>query len=171
MTTITDANTMPTTRQSRLEREALLPAQCAWVMRQTQLPSQYSPSQTDEPKTELTKSAQAWFLLRRILDLRSTPNSERWTDAQWPADEAFIDAAEFVRRLPEPLNAVPHISLADDGEVNFAWHHGNMRIDLGFYGTGTFSYYAKSPTGQELFGDHVPARLPIPTDLRSLVAG
>ena len=171
MTTATSPETAQRTRPSRSEREALLPGQRAWIMGRTQLPSQYLPPSTDEPKAELTTSAQTWYLLRRILDLRSTPESKRWTDAEWPADSAFIDAAEFVRRLPEPLKATPHISLADDGEVNFAWHHGKIKIDLGFYGTGTFSYYARDSAGNETFGDDVPARRAIPLDLRILIAG
>lgn len=170
-TAATSSEPVQLARPSRLEREALLPAQRAWIMGRTQLPTQYLPPSSDEPKAELTKSAQTWFLLRRILDLRSTPESERWTNAQWPADNAFVDAAEFVRRLPEPLKATPHISLADDGEVNFAWHHGKTRIDLGFYGTGTFSYYARDSAGNETFGDDVPARRAIPLDLRNLIAG
>ena len=118
MTIATSPETEQRTRTSRLEREALLPAQRAWIMGRTQLPTGYQPPSTDEPKVELTKSTQAWFLLKRILNLRSTPESDRWTDAQWPTENAFVDAAEFVRRLPERLKATPHISLADDGEVN-----------------------------------------------------
>ncbi len=171
MTTATSPETDQQTRPSRLEREALLPAQRAWIMGRTQLPTQYLPPSTDEPKVELTKSTQTWFLLSRILDLRSTPESDRWTDAVWPDENAFADAAEFARRLPEPLKATPHISLADDGEVNFAWHHGKIRIDLGFYGTGTFSYYARDSAGNEICGDDVPARRAIPQDLRNLIAG
>jgi hypothetical protein len=171
MTTPTSQATAQQTQQLWLEREALLPTQRTWIMGLTQLPTQYQPPLNDEPKAELTKSTQIWFLIRRILDFRSTPENERWNDAQWPTDDAFVDAAEFIRRLPEPLKATPHISLADDGEVNFAWHHGGVIIDLGFYGTGTFSYYARDNAGNERFGDEVPARRKIPTELRNLIAG
>ncbi len=69
------------------------------------------------------------------------------------------------------MRVAPHISLADDGEVNFTWSQGGVWIDLGFYGTGTFSYYARDEEGKEMFGDDMPVMSPFPDDLRTLLAG
>ena len=108
-------------------------------------------------------------LLERLSGLRSLPESERWPGTDWPDDKAFIDAGKFIERLPVPLKAPPHISLADDGEVNFAWSHEGTRIDLGFYGTNTFSYYARDKGGGEWFGDGIPVSSPLPRELRALL--
>ena len=108
-------------------------------------------------------------LLERLSELRSLPETERWPRADWPNNEAFGDAGNFTERLPVPLKSRPHISLADDGEVNFAWSHEGTRIDLGFYGTGRFSYYARDKNGEEWFGDEIPVLSPLPRELRSLL--
>lgn len=110
-------------------------------------------------------------LLERLTELRSRPEEERWPEADWPVDEAFRDAGKFTERLPMQMRVAPHISLADDGEVNFTWSQGGVWIDLGFYGTGTFSYYARDEEGKEMFGDDMPVMSPFPDDLRTLLAG
>ena len=109
-------------------------------------------------------------LLERLTKLRWLPEDQRWPSADWPHDEAFLDAGEFTEQLPVPLNAVPHISLADDGEVNFSWSQNGLRIDLGFYGTGTYSFYARDKTGKEWFGDNISATSPLPKELRRMLA-
>ena len=109
-------------------------------------------------------------LLERLSELRSSPEADRWPKADWPDDRAFIDAEKFTERLPVPLRAPPHISLADDGEVNFAWSYEGTRIDLGFYGTGTYSFYARDKSGGEWFGDEIPVSSPFPGELSALLA-
>ncbi len=108
-------------------------------------------------------------LLERLSELRSLPENGRWPGTYWPNDRAFVDAGKFTEGLPVPLKAPPHITLADDGEVNFAWSIEGTRIDLGFYGTGNFSYYARDNSGGEWFGDEVPVLSPLPRELRSLL--
>ena len=91
--------------------------------------------------------------------------------AEPPAPAAFIDAKAFAEHLPHPLTAMPHISLADDGELNFAWNGGPIYIDLGFYGTGTYSYFARDGQGRKCHGDDVPAKGPIPDGLKQVLSG
>ena len=117
----------------------------------------------------LTPSPQFRQLARRLEQLRATPEPERWPSGEFPNDAAFRDAKAFIDWLPFPLVDLPHVSLADDGEVNFAWDDGGLHIDLGFYGTGTFSYYARSADVQEYFGDDVPAGSALPPTLESLL--
>ena len=112
----------------------------------------------------------AWSLLQRLADLYSTPESEKWPEADWPTRKAFEDAWQFTKQLPENLKVLPYISLADDGEVNFAWSGDAIYIDLGFYGTGTFSYYGRDSDGRESFGDEIPVTSPLPEDLTSLLS-
>ena len=89
-----------------------------------------------------------------------------------PPDPAtFTDAESFVERLPTLLGEIPHISLADDGELNFAWNRGRIYVDLGFYGTGTYSYFARDPEGRKTYGDDVSASGPIPDGLKRILSG
>lgn len=81
---------------------------------------------------------------------------------------ALTDAGQFAKRLPKTLKKAPYVSLADDGEVNFAWQWDGNFIDLGFYGTGTYSFYAKDKNGNELYGDDIPVTS-IPDDLNKLL--
>ena len=111
-----------------------------------------------------------WSLLLRLADLYSKPESERWPEADWPTRTAFEEAWQFTKQLPEDLKVLPHISLANDGEVNFAWTDSAMHIDLGFYGTGTFSYYSRDGDGKESFGDDIPVTSPLPYELVSLLS-
>lgn len=117
----------------------------------------------------LTPSTQLGQLVRRLEQLRSVPEGERWPISELPDDAAFRDARAFLDRLPFPMAALPHISLADDGEVNFAWDCEDLHIDLGFYGTGTYSYYARGTDGQEYYGDEIPAGPTLPADLEPLL--
>ena len=110
-------------------------------------------------------------LLERLAELRSIPEEQRWPGADWPVDEAFLDAGKFTERLPVPIKVAPHISLADDGEVNFTWSQDRIWIDLGFYGTGTFSFYARDKDGKDLFGDDILVMSPLQNELVALLAG
>ena len=109
-------------------------------------------------------------LVQRLADLSSTSESERWPDADWPTRKAFEYALQFTQQLPDDLEEMPHVSLADDGEVNFAWSGGVIHVDLGFYGTGAFSYYGRDRDGREFFGDDIPVTSPLPKDLTSLLS-
>lgn len=109
-------------------------------------------------------------LSQRLADLSSTPESDRWPGADWPTKEAFEDAWQFTKQLPEDLRQLPHISLADDGEVNFAWSGDVIHVDLGFYGTGTYSYYGRDSDGREVFGDDVSVTSSLPEELASLLS-
>ena len=92
-------------------------------------------------------------------------------EAEPPKPEAFAEAQAFAGQLPMPLAEMPHISLADDGEINFAWNGGPIYIDLGFYGTGVYSYFARDRYGQKHHGDEIPAQGPIPDNLLKTLAG
>ena len=86
--------------------------------------------------------------------------------ADAPGKAAFTDAEAFAEHLPIPLRDMPHISLADDGELNFAWNGGSIYVDLGFYGTGTYSFFARDQQGRTHHRDDIPAREPLPDTLQ-----
>ena len=109
-------------------------------------------------------------LQKRLSDLYSLPEDQRLPDSDWPTDEAFEDASKFVTLLPIFMSKLPYISLANDGEVNFGWDSDAMQIDLGFYGDGTYSYFAKSNDGSEWLGDDIPVASPLPDALFDLLS-
>lgn len=119
----------------------------------------------------LVKSPVAGALIARLEALRDTPISERWPGADWPVPDAFADAQVFVASLPEEPVPFPNVGLADDGEVNFLWNHDGNHVDLGFYGDGRFSYYARGQDGQSFHDDEVPASTGLPDDLKRLLCG
>ena len=124
-----------------------------------------------KPLPDVTWKTVLLPLLDRLHELQTRPESEKWPDADWPMEEAFQDAGKFTDGLPQTMRIAPHISLADDGEVNFAWSRDGMRIDLGFYGTGTYSFYARDMGGEEWFGDDISVTSPLPKELTTLLAG
>ncbi len=131
----------------------------------------YQCTPATKPVSEISWRTVFLPLLDRLSELQSRPESERWPAADWPSEAAFKDAVAFIDRLPVPLRASPYISLADDGEVNFAWTQEGMLIDLGFYGSGAYSFYARGQDGEKWFGDDISVMSPLPKALRALLAG
>ena len=63
----------------------------------------------------------------------------------------------------------PYISLATDGEINFLWMLPHLRLDLGFYGDGTYSYYGKTAVGDGFLVDDASVCTPLPEQLLQLI--
>ena len=108
-------------------------------------------------------------LFRRLNEEEARPESERWPAADPPCKQAFADARSFICRLPLCPIRLPDIGVADDGEVNFLWDGDGVYIDLGFYGTGDYSYFALDEDGQKFHGDDVPATGILPAELVNLI--
>ena len=109
------------------------------------------------------------FVLERIAGLRDTSEDERAPWATWPDERAFEDAVTFVKAWSSSTIRMPDVGLADDGEVNFLWEGADMHVDLGFYGDGTFSYYARDGDRKEYTDDDVPAHVGLPKDLLAIL--
>ena len=131
--------------QNELETKELPSTKPTWwstANRLSALPARHSPT------LQLIKSLQAYQY--RLGD-------ERWPCAEWPNERAFEDAYIFIQHLDLTSIPVPIITLADDGEVNFLWKYDPVHVDLGFYGTGSYSYFACHTDGRESVGDNVSA--------------
>ena len=109
-------------------------------------------------------------LLAHLRKLQLTPEEERWPNADWPSDSAFRDAEDFIRKLPLASLPLPRIVLADDGEINFLWGDSGVQVDLGFYGTNTYSYFARARDGQKYYGEAIPASSGLPPEVAALFA-
>ncbi|MBK5345131.1 hypothetical protein JFU48_27720 [Pseudomonas sp. TH49] len=85
-------------------------------------------------------------------------------ESRKPDERSICEAEEFALRiLTAPSIIEPIISPATDGEVSFFWETSHITLDLGFYGDGSFSFYAKTEDGEEFFGDNysIDAELPL----------
>lgn len=102
--------------------------------------------------------APVYRLTAKLEAHRRTPEVDRWPDAVWPDDRTFADARAFIERLPLLSILMPEVSLAHDGEINFLWESDDVYVDLGFYGTGTYSYFARGRDGQSIRGEDIPAQ-------------
>lgn len=67
--------------------------------------------------------------------------------AKAPTAKAIQEAEDFIYLLKDRhiLDEIkqPIVSLMNDGEINFWWNLPEARFDIGFYGSGIYSYYAK----------------------------
>ena len=118
---------------------------------------------------DLTRPEEHQSLLRRLQQFEQQTDSDRWPATEWPRPQAFADARTFIRAWNKMPMPAPHLTLADDGEINFYWGEDGIHIDLGFYGTGAYSYYAHGK-GEERFSDNnVPASSGLPVELLGLL--
>ena len=109
------------------------------------------------------------LVLDRLRRLRRVPEAEQPPWAERPAVRAFDDAEEFVGAWPSVSLQMPNVGLADDGEVNFLWKSSGTHVDLGFYGDGTFSYFARDCGGVKYAGDEVAAHVGLPAELLAII--
>lgn len=65
---------------------------------------------------------------------------------------------------------MPSISCAGDGEINFTWRTASGVIDLGFYGDGSYSYYAKAQDGRVFSSDTENLSSRLPEDVLGILA-
>ena len=89
-----------------------------------------------------------------------------------PSPAAISDALRFIDLLPAD-GPMPHVAVADDGEVNFFRRREGLFVDIGFYGDGQIHYYARVEAegidvdGSEPFGGRsLPRDLVIPITAR-----
>lgn len=78
--------------------------------------------------------------------------------SRYPVIEAFEDARKVAACLDLNSCDLPIVTMAGDGELNFFWDRESdgLKVDMGFYGTGTYSCYARKGD-MEVFEDDVPA--------------
>lgn len=87
-----------------------------------------------------------------------------------PCEAAVKDALSFLDLLG-PNVPLPRVSWADDGEIGFCWRIAAAFIDVGFYGNGQISYFARIPSaGIDSDGDEDFRPPSLPRSLASAIA-
>lgn len=104
-------------------------------------------------------------MLTRIRQLAIYLHGWDGADGKAPSQAAVRDAECFTRILAHDDLYAPSISLATDGEINFFWMLSHFRLDLGFYGDGTYSYYGTTTTGDEFLADEISVSIPLPAPI------
>ena len=90
-------------------------------------------------------------------------NGDRFPGADFPTEQALMDARRLVLAFPLETIHSPYIAFAHDGEINFLWQssfwqkdgesESPLHIDLGVYGDKTYSYYMRDSKGVEYMAD------------------
>lgn len=108
-----------------------------------------------------------------MLSIRQMTDYEQDWDgygSRAPSAQAADDAELFAIYNLYRRNAnTPKISAASDGEINFSWKNEKGLIDLGFFGDGSYSYYAKLSTGKELISDESEIEERLPNELLEII--
>ena len=108
-------------------------------------------------------------MLTCIRQLSIYPHGWDGADGKAPSQATVRDAECFTGLLGHDDIYAPSISLATDGEINFFWMLPHFRLDLGFYGDGTYSYYGMTTTGDEFLADEVSISTPLPAQILQLI--
>jgi hypothetical protein len=109
-------------------------------------------------------------LIARIREVGMYADGWDGAEGQAASRSAVNDAETFARSfLHDDELTKPIISLAADGEIAFLWALPDIRLDLGVYGDGTYSYYGRSSTGKEYMSDEESIDAPLPDELLKLI--
>ena len=117
-----------------------------------------------------SSSSPTYQLIQQLQYLLEISNEKEFQLSQWPTETAFRDAREFILRLPLKKISSPRIRLSDDGEINFLWSSKDYQVDLGFYGTETYSYFGRNAQGKEIMGEDELATLGLADSIIRLLA-
>jgi hypothetical protein len=57
-----------------------------------------------------------------------------------------------------------------NGQLLYGWDLETIKLAIGFFGDGTYSYYAALADGQELFGDDIDCHQELPLEILKAIA-
>lgn len=78
----------------------------------------------------------------RLLSYRDLTDDWDGCGAAPPSIDAVLDAVDFLVMRPRDV-PLPSPQIASDGEVGLYWRTGEVHAEVGFYGDGDMSYYAR----------------------------
>jgi hypothetical protein len=108
--------------------------------------------------------------IARIREIAAYLDNWNGPDSIAPTALAAKEAELFTRYIFSH-NAIisPYISASNDGEINFYWKRDEFILDLGFFGGGSYSYYAHLPNGLEILEDQVSLHAYLPQEIVDLI--
>ena len=92
--------------------------------------------------------------LRRLIDTYEARRPD-WDGmgGTAPSQDAVSDAKRLLLQLPWTVPAPDQVYAPGDGEVMFQWVRPHRFIEVGFYGDGTISWYARVAGHETAHGD------------------
>ena len=84
------------------------------------------------------------------------------------SSETVNDAIKFINKLPSNTT-VPRPGLSGDGEISLFWEDNGVYIDIGFFGDGKYTLYAKDSQEIEYLRDDIDLSDPLPDALLNLI--
>ena len=78
----------------------------------------------------------------KLLSYLELPHDWDGRGAVPPSLDAVLDTIDFLGKRP-PDVPLPFPQIASDGEVGLYWRTGEIHVEIGFYGDGELSYYAR----------------------------
>ncbi len=103
---------------------------------------------------QLWRDSQRKQLLSRINEFQRRVEGWDGSGGTPPNSNAIRDAKAFLLSLAEDC-AIPSKTFAPgDGEVIFQWRQRGAFVEVGFYGDGTISWYARTPRKEPLYNDN-----------------
>lgn len=95
------------------------------------------------------------LLLNQLNGLRERGDDYDGYEGRMPSTLAIDDAITFYGRLPAGLK-IPRAGASPDGEIGLFWEGEDYLLDLGFYGDGTYTYFARRQGSDNLYGNELP---------------
>ena len=71
-----------------------------------------------------------------------------------PSNQAVVDSLMWLSLLPTDT-PLPKPMLSGAGEVGLYWEAADFYCDIGFFGDGTFSFYAERPDGSSMSNEDI----------------
>jgi len=109
-------------------------------------------------------------LVQRVRELGAYATGWHSENSQSASRRTVEEAERFIRAINWNEHILPVIALAEDGEMNLVWSDTDRHVDIGFFGDGTYAYYARGRDGRTYFEDGAPWHQTLPQDIVSLIA-
>ena len=112
------------------------------VLRSSLVVRMYAPTELVQARRKLQEPSDEDKLHARLLSYPELPHDWDGRGAAPPSFNAVRDAISFLDKRPSDV-PLPFPQIASDGEVGLYWRTGEIHIEIGFYGDGELSYYAR----------------------------
>ena len=101
-----------------------------------------APTEPVQARRQLQEPSDEDKLHAKLLSYPELPHDWDGRGAVPPSLDAVLDAIAFLGKQPSDI-PLPFPQIASDGEVGLYWRSGEIHIEIGFYGDGELSYYAR----------------------------
>ncbi len=108
-------------------------------------------------------------MIKEVRKFASYPQGWDGFNGVPPSRKAIDEAESFISMITKNQILEPYISLAADGEINFYWKNNNFLLDIGFFGEGVYSLYAKMASGEEIIKDDLRLTDLVPEEIAPLI--